>query len=289
MEIGIEGFLLATLRGATPLIFCALGVLLAERAGVLHISVEGAMLLGALAGVLGVVFGGNVWMGVLTSITVGIVSGLILAVMMVYLPTDQIVIGLMFNLLSIGITSFLFRLTLEKAQVILPVIPSIFSGISSFTLVALISAGVMWYFLFRTGPGLRIRAVGEDAHAAHAAGTNIARVRLVILTIAAVLSSLGGAYLSIGWVRGFTDNVTLGRGYIALAAVYCSRWNPLIVLVVCLVFGAGEALAFRAQAGAVAFNPYYVFMIPYVLTILVVALTGKGRGPADAGKPYIRR
>lgn len=289
MEIGIESFLSATLRGATPLILAALGVLIAERAGILHISVEGTMLAGALAGVLGVVFGGNVGMGVLASITVGIVTGLILASMMIYLPADQIVIGLMFNLVTIGITSFIYRLTMEKTQVILPVIPPIFFNISFFTFGALILVGVMWWFLFRTGPGLKIRAVGEDAHVAHATGTNITRVRVVIMIIASVLSSLGGAYLSIGWVRGFTDNVTLGRGYIALAAVYCSRWNPLMVLVVSLIFGAGEALAFRAQAGAVGINPYYVFMIPYVLTILIVALSKQSRGPADAGKPYIRR
>lgn len=289
MEIGIGDFLSATLRGATPLLFCALGVLLAGRAGVLHLGVEGTMLIGALASVLGTVFGGNPWMGVLASIMAGVAFGLILAVLTVYLPTDQVAIGIMFNLVSIGITSFILRLVIEEIDVILPVIPPIFFGISSFTLVALISAGVMWWLLFRTGPGLKVRATGEDAHAAHAAGTNIARVRLAILTIASVLSSLGGAYLSIGWVRGFTDNVTLGRGYIALAAAYCSRWNPLIVLVVCLVFGAGEALAFRAQAGAIGVNPYYVFMVPYVLTILVVALAGRGRDPAEVGKPYIRR
>lgn len=289
MEIGIEGLLSAMLRCATPLIFAALGVLIAERAGVLHISVEGTMLAGALAGVLGVAYWGNVWMGVLLSIIVGIVTGLILVGMYVYLPGEQIVMGFMFNFVALGITSVIYRLTIEKTAAILSVTPPMFFNISSFTLVALILVGVVWWFLFRTGPGLKIRAVGEDALAAHAAGTNIARVRAVNLIIAAVLSSLGGAYLSMGWVRGFMDNITLGRGYIALAAVYCGRWNPFIVLLACLVFGAGEALAFRVQAGAIGINPYYFFMIPYVLTILVIALTGKSRGPTDAGKPYIRR
>jgi simple sugar transport system permease protein len=136
---------------------------------------------------------------------------------------------------------------------------------------------------------LKIRATGENALVAHAAGVNIARVRAVNLIIAAVLSSVGGAALSVGWVRTFIENITFGRGYIALAAVYCGRWNPLIVLAICLVFGAGEALAFRAQAGLVGINPFYLFMVPYALTILVIALAGKGRGPADAGKPFIRR
>ena len=111
----------------------------------------------------------------------------------------------------------------------------------------------------------------------------------ISLIIAAVLSSVGGASLSVGWVKSFIENITFGRGYIALAAVYCGRWNPLIVFAICLVFGAGEALAFRAQAGLVGINPNYLFMVPYALTILVIALAGKGRGPADAGKPFIRR
>lgn len=289
MEIVTADFLLAMLRCATPLIFAALGVLIAERVGVIHVSVEGTMLAGALAGVLGVAYGGNVWMGVLLSIIVGIGTGLILAGMYVYLPGEQIVMGFMFNFVTIGITSVIYRLTIEKASAMLAVTPPTFFNISSFTLVAFILVGVMWWFLFRTGPGLKIRATGEDALAAHAAGTNVARVRAVILIIAAVLSSLGGAFLSMGWVRGFIENITFGRGYIALAAVYCARWNPLIVLAICLVFGAGEALAFRAQAGAVGINPYYLFIAPYALTLLVLALAGKGRGPADAGKPYIRR
>jgi len=289
MEIVTADFLLAMLRCATPLIFAALGVLLAERAGVIHVSVEGTMLAGALAGVLGVAYWGNVWMGVLLSIIVGIVTGLILAGMYVYLPGEQIIMGFMFNFVTIGITSVIYRLTVGKTAAMLTITPPTFFNVSSFTLVAFILVGVMWWFLFRTGPGLKIRATGEDALAAHVAGVNVARVRAVNLIIAAVLSSVGGASLSVGWVRSFIENITFGRGYIALAAVYCGRWNPLIVLATCLVFGAGEALAFRAQAGLVGINPYYLFMVPYALTILVIALAGKGRGPVDAGKPFIRR
>jgi len=289
MEIVTADFSLAMLRCATPLIFAALGVLLAERVGVIHVSVEGTMLAGALAGTIGVAYWGNVWMGVLLSIIVGIVIGLILAGMYVYLPGEQVVMGFMFNFVTIGITSIIYRLTVEKTAAMLAVTPPTFFNISSFTWVAFILVGVMWWFLFRTGPGLKIRATGEDALAAHAAGTNVARVRAVTLIIAAVLSSVGGAFLSMGWVRGFIENITFGRGYIALGAAYCGRWNPLIVLAVCLVFGAGEALAFRVQVGAVGINPNYLFMVPYVFTILAIALAGKGRGPADAGKPYIRR
>lgn len=289
MEIVTADFLLAMLRAATPLIFAALGVLLAERVGIIHVSVEGTMLAGALAGVLGVAYGGNVWMGALLSIIAGIVTGLMLVGMYVYLPGEQIVMGFMFNFVTIGITSVIYRLTVEKTAAMLTITPLTFFNISSFTLVAFILVGVMWWFLFRTGPGLKIRAMGEDALTTYASGVNVPRVRAVNLIIAAVLSSVGGASLSVGWVRSFVENITFGRGYIALAAVYCGRWNPLIVLAVCLVFGAGEALAFRAQAGLVGINPYYLFMIPYALTILVIALAGKGRGPADAGKPFIRR
>ncbi len=285
-------FLLATLRAATPLIFCALSVVLAERAGVIHIGVEGVMLAGALAGLLGVVFWGDAYVGILFSLLVGLILGLLLALITVYLPSDQVVTGIVFNIFSLGVTSFIFRLAAEKnaaVQALIPVMPGSVFGLSPFMVLALVLTVFMWWFMFRTGPGLKIRSMGEDAHAAHAAGINVVITRMLILTAAAALSALGGAALTIGWVRSFTDNITLGRGFIALAAAYCGRWNPLLATAACILFGAGEALAFRAQAAGEGLNPHYFLMIPYLLTLLVVAVAGKGRAPADVGRPYVRR
>jgi simple sugar transport system permease protein len=282
-------FILAAVRAATPLVFCALGILLAERAGVLHIGVEGVMLIGALAAIMGTVYGGSAWSGVLLTLVAGVMAGVFLAYVSVRLPTDQVVTGIAFNLASLGVTSFIFRLLSEDLQVIVPAVPPLVLGFGPFALASLVFTAAMWWFLFRTGPGLKLRSVGENTHAAHASGINVVQVRVIALVIAAVFAAVGGAALTMGWVRSFSDNVTLGRGFIALAAVYFGRWNPFLALGACLVFGAGEALAFRAQATGAGLNPHYYLMVPYVLTLLVVGLAGQARGPGDVGKPYLRR
>lgn len=289
MEYWLADFLLASLRAATPLIFAALAIVFAERAGVLFIGVEGAMLAGALASIVGVVFLGNAWMGVLLTILIGAVLGLLLGGITIRLPANQVATGIAFNLVSLGVTSFIFRLLAEHVHGLVPAVPPLFLGISPFSVAAIILTAGSWYFLFRTGPGLKLRSMGEKAHAAHAAGINVMDARLIVLMVAGMLSALGGAALTLGWLRTFGINITLGRGFIALAAAYCGKWNPALAVIAALVFGAGEALAFRAQMAGWGINLYYFFMLPYVLTLLVIALSSKARGPAEAGKPYIRR
>jgi len=289
MESWLIDLLLAALRAATPLIFCALGILMAERAGVLHIGVEGVMLAGALAAIMGTVLGANPWAGILSTMAAGIIAGIILAFISVLLPTDQVVIGIAFNLFSLGVTSFIFRILAKQLQVLIPAIPPLLFGLSPFALVAIVITLAMWWFLFRTGPGLKLRSVGENTHAAHASGINVVYLRFAVLIIASVLAAMGGAALTMGWVRNFADNVTLGRGFIALAAVYFGRWNPLLAMGACFIFGVGEALAFRGQATGAGLNPHYFLMVPYILTLLVVGIAGQARGPRDAGKPYLRR
>lgn len=285
---GID-FLLATIRAATPLIYCALGVLIAERVGVSYLGVEGMMLTGALTAILGTIFGGSIWAGVLITLIVGIIMGIIIAAITVYLPTDQVVVGIAFNLAALGVTSYVFRLAGNRAQEMIPMMKPLIFRFSPFEVMAFILAVFMWWFLFKTAPGLKMRSVGENAHAADAAGIDVIKVRFITLIIASVLSALGGAALTVGWVRVFTDNITLGRGFIALAAVYFGKWNPILSSIAAVIFGAGEALAFRSQALGSFLNSYYYFMLPYVLTLLVVGLTGQTKGPADVGKLYIRR
>jgi len=294
-------FLLAVLRAATPLLFCALGVLACERAGILNIGVEGSMLAGALAAVLGAVFTGNPWLGVAAAILTGLLAGLVLAGMTVYLPADQIATGIAFNLVSIGVTSFIYRLLVEGGVRLMA--PSLNWGqaggwlepltarlaiIPPLTLLALILVIGVQVLLFSTGPGLLWRSVGESARAAHAAGLSVLRVRSLALLGGSVLGALGGAALTLGWVPTFVDNMTMGRGFIGLAAVYFGRWRPDLMFFACLLFGAGEALAFRAQAMGAGLNPYYYLMLPYVLTLAAVAIVGMAMGPRDAGKPFLR-
>src|SRR5659263_216486 len=213
-------FILATIRAATPLIYCALGVLIAERAGILHLGVEGVMLIGALAGILGSVLFGSTLMGVIIALGSGLLCGVILAAATVWLPTDQVVVGIAFNLASLGVTSYIFRLVGKKAQEMVPAVKPLIFGMSPFEVTAIILTIITWWFLFKTGPGLKLRSVGESAYASNAAGMDINKVRSLALIAACVLSAAGGATLTLGWVRVFTDNITTGRGFIALAAVY---------------------------------------------------------------------
>jgi len=282
-------FILASIRGATPLIYCALGVLIAEEVGVIYIGVEGVMLVGALAGILGVIFGGNLWAGLFLTLVAGVLCGFFLSFFLIWLPIDQVAAGIVFNLTALGFTSYIFRLCGAQAQKIVPTMKPLFLKISSFGVMAFIMVFFTWWFLFKTASGLKIRSIGENMHAAESMGIDIIKVRTVVFIIACVFSAFGGAALTLGWVRVFADNITMGRGFIALAAVYFAKWNPLFVLIGTLIFGAGEVLAFRSQATMSSINQYCFFMLPYALTILVIGLRGKSRGPAETGKSYIRR
>jgi len=282
-------FILSTIREAAPLIYCALGVLIAEEVGIMHIGVEGVMLVGALAGILGVIFGGNIWVGLFLTLVAGVLCGLILSLFLIWLPIDQVAVGIAFNLAALGFTSYIFRLCGMRAQKIVPIIKPLFLKISPFELMAFIMAFFTWWFLFKTASGLKIRSIGENMYAADAMGIDVIKVRTVVFIIACVFSAFGGAALTLGWVRVFADNITMGRGFIALAAVYFAKWYPLFVLIGALIFGAGESLAFRSQATISSINQYYFFMLPYALTILIIGLSGKSHGPAEVGKHFIRR
>lgn len=290
-------FLLSALRVATPLMIVAIGVLVAERSGVLFLGVEGVMLCGALFGILGAVYSGDPWIGVACGLAAGVVAGLVTAALVVWIPTDQVVMGLAMNIAAIGATSFVFRMASGDLQQMSPSIdwsvPSWASDVPGFAFllgipplawVAFIIYIVVWYVLFHSAPGLLLRSVGQSVKAANSAGLNVPWVRTVALAIAGGLAGVGGAALTVGWVRSFSDDITAGRGFIALAAVYFGRWYPRWTLLGCLLFGVGEALALRSQA--FGGNPHLYLMIPYVLTICVLAFSQSGRAPREVGKPY---
>ena len=294
-------FLFATMRAAAPLILCGLGVLLAERAGVMNIGVEGMMLSGAFFSVIGVVFlGGSVLVGLSLGVAAGAVLGAILALLTVFLPANQIVVGIALNIVALGLTSFLSRL-LPGGGVGLrtPALPSgaipllsdlpvigFFFNLPLFAWMALALVVVGWLFLYKTNLGLALRCTGESARSAYAVGINPRKMRYWALVASGILCALGGSALTLGWVRSFADNVTLGRGFVALAAVFFGRWHPAGVLGAAVLFGAAEALAFRLPP--VGGGPFYSLMVPYVLTVLVIIAFGKARGPADVGRPFVR-
>jgi general nucleoside transport system permease protein len=294
----------AMLRFATPLLFGALGGIVSERSGVVNIGIEGMMLTGAFFGIFGADLGGSWVVGLLAAMAAGGLLALVHAVFSVTLRADQIVGGVAINLLALGITGYLFvdhygdQGTPDDISrvpdVSLPVIKNIgFVGdaigkTNLLTWLGLLTAVALAVFLFRTPQGLRLRSIGEHPRAAETVGLSVVRTRYLAVIASGVLAALGGAYLSIAFLGSFNQNMTAGRGYIALAVVICGRWRPFGALAFACLFGFSSALAQRlptfSESGATLFQA-----LPYVLTIIVVAgVIGRSRPPAAVGQPYTR-
>jgi len=294
----------AMLRFATPLLFGALGGIVSERSGVVNIGIEGMMLTGCYFGIYGADIGGSWVIGLLVAMVAGGVLALVHAVFSITLRADQIVGGVAINLLALGITGYLYvehygdQGTPDDVSrvpdVTLPLIKDIpFVGdaigkTNLMTWLAILLVIVLAVFLFRTPQGLRLRSVGEHPRAAETVGLSVIRTRYLAVIASGVLAALGGAYLSIGFLGSFNQNLTAGRGYIALAVVICGRWRPGGALAFACLFGFSSAIAQRlptfSDSGAVLFQA-----LPYVLTIIVVAgVIGRSRPPAAIGQPYTR-
>ena len=297
-------FLAASIRIATPLLLAALGGMLSERAGTFAVGLEGQMLAGAFCGVIGLHLSGSIAVGLVASAVGGMLLAEVVAVATVRFQTEHMVTGLASNILALGLTSFLLRAiggggrapvirvpTLEAWPVPLlsqlPVVGTLLFKQPPLTYVAFLATVPMALFLFRTRSGLALRAVGENPQAAFAAGTDPARVRMAALVAGGALAGLAGAVLSLQQVGTFTDGMTGGRGYLALAALIVGRWMPLGAMVSCLVFGAAEALSLRAQAFSLPVSSYVIQMTPYVAALAVLAGLGRGaRMPAAIGQPF---
>jgi simple sugar transport system permease protein len=294
----------AMLRFATPLVFGSLGGIISERSGVVNIGIEGMMLTGAFFGILGADLTGSWALGLLVGMAAGGVLALVHAVFSITLRADQIVSGVAINLLALGITGYLFvdrygsqgtPDDIPRApDITLPVIGDIgFAGdaigrANLLTWLALLTTAGLALFLFRTPLGLRLRAIGEHPRAAETVGLSVIRTRYAAVVASGVLAAIGGAYLSIGFLGSFNQNMTAGRGYIALAAVIFGKWKPGGALAAALLFGFSSALAQRLPA----FSPSTATLfqaLPYVLTLVAVAgVIGRSRAPAAVGQPYTR-
>lgn len=307
MDIGsgiLIDFFAAAIRIASPLMLAALGGVITERAGVFAISLEGFMLFGAFTGVIGAFYSDSVLVGILTSALGGALLALMLATATVTFRADQIVCTIAVNIFAFGMTSFLLRIAFGTGDsaatriasipkvpipglVDIPYVGPILFNHQPLTYVAYIMVPVTAYFLFRTGWGLNIRAVGENPRAVHTVGISPWTTRYISVVLSGFLAGLGGAVLSLQQVGFFTENMTQGRGFIALAAVIFGRWNPWMVAGACLLFGAAEALQLRIQAFGLPISSHIVLMFPYVIAI--VALMGFGlraKYPAAIGRPY---
>jgi len=291
-------FIFSGLRSATPLIFAGLGGMFSERSGVINIALEGLMLMGAFTAAVATYELHNPYLGLLCGVVAGGALAFVYAVACIRFEADQVVAGMGINILMAGlpalISGSIYDSTgstpqLDKAFQL----PDLFGNrINVATIIVFILVPVCWYVMYRTPFGLRLRAVGENPEAADAAGVSVIKMRYTGVIISGLLAAAGGAYLSIGQSSLFTRNMTAGRGYIALAALILAKWRPVPVLLACMFFGFMEALTNQIQ-GVIKMPSgedipiQFIQMIPYVLTIIVLAgFIGLSRAPKALGIPY---
>jgi ABC-type uncharacterized transport system permease subunit len=291
----------AMLRFATPLVFAALGGVISERSGVVNIGLEGMMLAGAFFGVYGADLT-NGWIGgLLLGMFAGGVLALVHAVFAISFRADQIVSGFAINFLALGITGYIFlnHYGEQGTPDGLPQVPDVslpidwipFFGPALDNLNLLVWVGLflvfaVWLFVFRTPAGLRLRSVGENPRAAATVGISVYRTRYLAVIASGVLAAMGGAFLSIGFVHSFNQNMTAGRGFIALAVVIVGKWRPVAALAAALMFGFSQALAQRLAVFSES-SATLLQALPYVVTLIAVAgLVGRSTPPAADGVPY---
>ncbi len=287
-------FLWQTLRIAVAYALPALGATFSERGGVVNVALEGMMLIGAFSATVATFLTGDPWYGVLAGILGGMAAALLHAVTTVVFKADQIVSGIAINILAVGITKFLcqviFSSSSNSARIAgteqWTVFASLPSGLSPFILFTLLLLIVSNLVLFRTRFGLRLRAVGEHPQAADSLGVAVGEIRFAGVLISGALSGLGGTWLALDQ-HSFTDGMTAGRGYIALAAMIVGQWKPNGAVAACLLFGLAESLTVQLQGSAIPTQ--MIQLIPYLLTMVVLAgFIGKSVPPAADGVPYER-
>jgi general nucleoside transport system permease protein len=295
------GLASATLVAATPLVLAALGGVMSERSGVVNIALEGIMLTAAFAGIEVATVTHSLPIGLLASVLSGMLIAALHAVLSIEFLVDQIVSGTVINILAVGVTGVFYRSASEGVQGpgTLPIInfpvlsgipvigPILFQGKALVTYLMLVLVVVVQVVLFRTVWGLRTRACGEHPLAAETAGVNVKFVRYANVIASGALGGLGGAYFTIQQIGQFLPNMTGGRGFIALAAMIFGKWTPVGAFGASLLFACADALGARLQYLQVHVPIQFLGMLPYVLTIVVVAgAMGRAVAPAAVGRPY---
>jgi len=305
-----SALLAATLRYATPLTFAAIGGMFSERSGVVNIGLEGMMLMGAFFAILAADKLNSWWAGLGAAILAGGLTALIHAFISISLRADQIVSGVAINFLALGVTGYFFidvygdqgtpgegipRIPdvnlgfLDSIPLIGNFLDDVFGHLNLMIWLSFVLLIVSYIIMFKSPIGLRLRSVGEHPRAADTVGISVYTTRYVAVVVSGMLAALGGAYLSIGFLGSFNENMTAGRGYIALAALIFGNWRPFGAFGAALLFGFSSALAQRLPAysdsGAILFSA-----LPYVLTLIAVAgVIGRSIPPAAVGRPYVKQ
>jgi simple sugar transport system permease protein len=303
----ITSILAAAIAAGTPILFATLGEILAERAGILNLGVEGMMLMGAWAGFAVTYHSGSIWLGVLAALVAGGVMSLIHAFLCITLQANQVVSGLALTIFGTGLSSLLGRNLIglsgaffEKIRVPgladIPFLGPILFRQNLLVYLSYLLIPLIWVFLFKTRPGLHMRSVGEKPITADAMGVNVYAIRYVYTTAGGVLAGLAGAALSLGYTPGWAEDLTKGLGWIAVGLVIFATWNPWRAAIGAYLFGAMEALPSRLT-GTVQltyFSEVFLKMLPYLLTILVLVaatqetLRRRIGAPAALGLPFVR-
>ena len=304
----LEEVLSATIRGATPLLLAALGEVISQRAGVLNIGIEGMMLIGAFFGMVGSFYTAEFvmfapWFGLLMAGLSGLIAAALFALCAIRLRGDQVIIGTAMTLLALGLTEVIYQRLFGVTGIakgvpafqqmdipLLSHIPFLGRALFSHNILVFITFLLMpcvYFFLYHTQLGLRIRACGEHPKAIATVGANVRRLRTMCLLFAGAMAGIAGGYLSLADVPYFTPGMTVGRGFIALAIVIFGKWHPVKACVAALLFGLGSALDARFQALGWDI-PYQLWlMLPYVLCLAVLAgFVGRAEAPLALGKPY---
>jgi len=304
-KMNITGLLQSTFIRAVPLTLGALGAILCDRSGVMYIGLEGVLLIGAFVGAVAGSAAMNSWIGLLAAIAAGGLISLFYAVLVIRYQVDQIIAGMGINILSTGITSFLMSRVLSSYPELnapnrflpihvpglsdLPIIGPVLFGGNFFVYLTVVLVFAINFLLFKTRWGLRSRAVGEHPKAADTLGVRVHYVRYVNVVMGGMVAGIGGAYLTLGSTGGFDRIMTAGRGYISLASMIFGGFAPIGTFLASLVFGMAEAIQTRFSILNVPIPSQFLQMLPYILTVVVVAgFVGRVRSPAAEGKPYIK-
>lgn len=308
-ELLTQGFLISllagTIRTSVPILFTALGDIFTQRAGILNLGLEGIMLMGALGGFVGTYFTNNLWLGVLLAILIGTLFSLIMAFLSVTVKANQVIAGTALTILGTGLSAYLYRSIFGvqklppqieafpalKIPILgdLPILGPVLFNHNILVYLALGLVVVTHLVMEKTTFGLSVRAVGEHPRAADARGINVPLVRYLCVMIGGAFAGLGGAFLSIGFMNTFLDQMVAGRGFIAVAVVIFARWNPYRALGAALLFGGANALQLRLQAIGMPVPHQFLLALPYIITILVLlSVSKKAEFPAAYTVPYSR-
>ena len=303
-RVDVVDLLARTVRLATPIALGAMAGLLCERSGIVNIAIEGLMLTGACLGYIAALQFGNPWIGLVAAIIAGGTIVMLHALLAIYFKTDQIISGTVINILAVGVTGFLRtsvilpQLAAGKTGASLPILPipvlsripiigPILFNHQPVAYLMLLMVPILTVLLFRTPWGLRTRSIGENPRAADTMGINVIQMRYLNVFFGGLVAGLAGAWFSLEATFNFDDVMTNGRGFIALAAMIFGNWTPIGGLGGALLFSFSDALQIKIQGFNFALPSQFIQMLPYIITIIVLAgVVGRTRAPAAVGKPY---